>query len=94
MDGRAIIAAYTKSRNIAGDASGGRGRMKRLNKEQMTLLSSMGLPTSFDKMADDELMAVEDALADEMQTNGLNDAGDGLNEHGVLCRSVIVAMPD
>lgn len=54
----------------------------------------MGLPTSFDKMTDDELMAVEDVLADEMQTNGLNDAGDGLNEHGVLCRSVIVAMPD
>lgn len=68
--------------------------MKRLNEEQVSLLSCMGLPTSFDKMTDDELMAVEDVLADEMQTNGLNDAGDGLNEHGVLCRSVIVAMPD
>lgn len=68
--------------------------MKRLNKEQVALLSSMGLPTSFDKMTDDELMAVEDVLADEMQANGLNDTGDGLNERGMLCRSVIVAMPD
>lgn len=39
-------------------------------------------------------MAIEDALADEMQTNGLNDVGDGLNECGELCRSIIVAMPD
>lgn len=68
--------------------------MKRFDKEQVALLSFMGLPTSFDKMTDDELMAVEDVLADEMQANGLNDMGDGLNEHGVLRRSVIVAMPD
>ena len=68
--------------------------MERLNEEQAALLSSMGLPFSFDKMTDDELMAVEDALADEMRMNGLNDAGDGLNERGELCRSIIVAMPD
>lgn len=84
----------SESRNVTGDANGGEGRMKRLNKEQVALLSSMGLPTSFDKMTDDELMAVEDVLADEMQANGLNDTGDGLNERGMLCRSVIVAMPD
>ena len=69
-------------------------RMKRLNEEQAALLYSMGLPSSFDKMTDNELMVVEDALADEMQTNGLNDAGDGLSEYGELCRSIIVAMPD
>lgn len=68
--------------------------MKGLNEEQRVLLSSMELPLSFDKMTDDELMTVEDTLADEMQTNGLNDVGDGLNEYGELCRSIIVAMPD
>lgn len=68
--------------------------MKGLNEEQRVLLSSKGLLLSFEKMTDDELMAIEDALADEMQTNGLNDVGDGLNEYGELCRSIIVAMPD
>ena len=53
----------------------------------------MGLPTSFDGMKDDGLMAIEDALADEMQRHGLNDAGDGLNERGELCRSIIEAIP-
>ena len=67
--------------------------MQRFNEKQVALLSSMGLPSSFDQMTDDELIAVEDALADEMMTSGLNDAGDGLSEYGELCRSIIVVMP-
>jgi hypothetical protein len=67
--------------------------METLNDRQTALLRAMGLPTSFDGMKDDGLMAIEDALADEMQRHGLNDAGDGLNERGELCRSIIEAIP-
>lgn len=82
-------------RDLSEDMSGRwEGAMKGLNEEQRVLLSSKGLLLSFEKMTDDELMAIEDAFADEMQTNGLNDVGDGLNEYGELCRSTIVAMPD
>lgn len=63
-------------RDLSEDMSGRwGGAMKGLNEEQRVLLSSKGLLLPFEKMTDDELMAIEDALADEMRTNGLNDVG-------------------
>lgn len=67
--------------------------METLNDKQTALLVSMGLPTSFDGLDDDSLIDIEDALSNEMQRHGLNDAGDGLNERGELCRSIIEAIP-
>lgn len=64
------------------------------SKAQNELLKSLGLPTSFDGLDDDELMRIEDKLSDAMLYNGVNDAGDGLNDYGELCRSIIVSMPD
>lgn len=61
---------------------------------QKELLESLGLPVSFAGLDDDELMRIEDKLADALQWQGINDAGDGLNEYGELCRSIIVSMPD
>ena len=65
-----------------------------IDEEQRCLLESLGLPTSFDGLDDDELMRTEDRLAYELQDRGINDAGDGLNDYGELCRSIIVSMPD
>lgn len=65
-----------------------------LNDKQKELLESLGLPLHFENLDDESLMRIEDAVADEMQVHGINDAGDGLNEYGELCRSVIVSLPD
>lgn len=65
-----------------------------MNGAQVKLLENLGLPTSFEGLGDDEMIAIEDAVAEEMQTSGINETGDGLNEYGELCRSVIVSLPD
>lgn len=65
-----------------------------MDEKQLELLRELGLPTEFDGLSDDEMVAVEDALTDEMQLRGINASGDGLNERGELCRSVIDALPD
>lgn len=61
---------------------------------QKELLESLGLPVSFAGLDDDELIRIENKLADALQWQGINDAGDGLNEYGELCRSIIVSIPD
>lgn len=65
-----------------------------LTKEQSDLLGKFGLPTDFSSLTDDEYFAIDGKMSDELQLHGLNDAGDGLNAYGELCRSVIVALPD
>lgn len=65
-----------------------------MNEAQKELLKSLGLPVSFAGLDDDELIRIEETLADALQWQGINDAGDGLNEYGELCRSIIVSMPD
>lgn len=65
-----------------------------MNEAQKELLESLGLPVSFAGLDDDELIRIEETLADALQWQGINDAGDGLNEYGELCRSIIVSMPD
>lgn len=65
-----------------------------MNEKQSELLRELGLPTEFDGLDDDAMIAIEDALSDEMRLHGINAKGDGLNERGELCRSVIVALPD
>lgn len=65
-----------------------------MNDEQSALLRKLGLPTEFDGLDDDAMIAIEDAVSDEMLMRGVNDAGDGLNAYGELCRSVIVSLPD
>lgn len=65
-----------------------------LTKEQNDLLEQLGLPTDFSDLTDEQYFSIDDALYDEMVTHGINNAGDGLNEHGEICRSVIVALHD
>lgn len=65
-----------------------------MDEAQKELLESLGLPVSFAGLDDDALIRIEDKLADALQWQGINDAGDGLNEYGELCRSIIVSMPD
>lgn len=65
-----------------------------LTREQMNLLLRLGLPTDFQNLTDEQYFAVDDKVSEEMLLHGLNEAGDGLNEYGELCRSVIVSLPD
>lgn len=65
-----------------------------MNEARKELLEPLGLPVSFAGPDDDELIRIEETLADELQMRGINEAGDGLNEYGELCRSIIVSMPD
>lgn len=63
----------------------------RMNKDQQKLLNLLGI-SSLDGLDDDQLLAVEDLVENDMQINGLNHSGDGLNERGELCRSILVAL--
>ena len=65
-----------------------------MNEAQRELLESLGLPVSFAGLNDDELIRIEETLADELLMRGINETGNGLNEYGELCRSIIVSIPD
>lgn len=65
-----------------------------LSEEQVGLLRRLGLPTDFSDLTDDEWFAISDAMSEEMAMRGIDDAGEGLNDYGALCRSVICALPD
>lgn len=64
------------------------------SKAQDELMRSLGFPTSVDGLGDDELIRIEEKLADELQLRGINDEGDGLNEYGRLCLETIESLPD
>lgn len=63
-----------------------------LNKNQIDLMNKLDLPYDFASLSDDIFFSVSDRLEDEMQLNGLNATGDGLNEYGSLCRSILEYM--
>lgn len=65
-----------------------------LTEKQTSLLLRLGLPTDFQSLSDEQYFAVDDKMSEELQLHGLNEAGDGLNEYGELCRSIIVSLPD
>ena len=56
------------------------------------MLSSFDLPDDFSRLTDEQYFAIDERMSDEMQLHGL--AGDGLNDYGKLCESVILALPD
>lgn len=68
--------------------------METLIEAQENLLRTLGLPLAFEYLDDDQLMRIEDVLSYEMQTHGINEEGNGLNNYGELCRSCIIALPD
>lgn len=65
-----------------------------MNEAQKELLESLGFPVSFAGLDDNELIRIEETLADELQMRGINETGNSLNEYGELCRSIIVSTPD
>lgn len=65
-----------------------------LDSGQKRLLELLGLPSSVDGLGDEELMAIEDRVCDELQLHGINEAGDDLNGYGDPCDSIIVSLPD
>lgn len=48
----------------------------------------------FEHLTDDQHFAIDKRMSNEMMTKGINDSGDGLNDYGELCESVIIALPD
>ena len=65
-----------------------------LTKTQKQLLAEFGLPMDFEHLTDDQYFAIDKRMSNEMMTKGTNDSGDGLNDYGELCKSVIIALPD
>lgn len=65
-----------------------------LTKRQEQLLAELELPIDFEHLTDDQYFAIDERISIEMMTKGINDSGDGLNDYGELCRSVIIALPD
>lgn len=65
-----------------------------LTKRQKQLLAEFGLPMDFEQLTDDQHFAIDKRMSNEMMTKGINDSGDGLNDYGKLCESVIIALPD
>lgn len=64
-----------------------------LTQRQEKLLKSLSLPTTITTdMDEDEWFEITDALGDEIQTHGINAAGDGINDHGETCRQILDAM--
>ncbi|MBR3385864.1 MAG: hypothetical protein IKG69_11795 [Atopobiaceae bacterium] len=58
-------------------------------------MASLDLPTILDTgMDDDQWFEIIDALGDEIQTHGINEAGDGTNERGEVCRQILDMMAD
>lgn len=65
-----------------------------LTKYQKQLLTEFGLSTDFEHLADEQYFAIDERMSNEMMTKGINASGDGLNDYGKLCESVIIALPD
>lgn len=65
-----------------------------LTKRQEQLLTEFGLPIDFEHLTDEQYFAIDERMSNEMMTKGINDSGDGLNDYGELCESVIIALPD
>ena len=65
-----------------------------LIKRQKQLLAELELPIDFEHLTDNQYFAIDERISIEMMTKGINDSGDGLNDYGELCRSVIIALPD
>lgn len=65
-----------------------------LTKRQKQLLAKFGLSTDFEHLTDEQHFAIDERMSNEMMTKEINDSGDGLNDYGELCESVIIALPD
>lgn len=65
----------------------------KLNATQADLLRALDLPATISTDADEaEWFAVADRVAEELQLHGINETGDGLNDHGEECRRILEAM--
>lgn len=65
-----------------------------LTKYQKQLLTEFGLPIDFEHLTDEQYFAIDERMSNDMMTKGINDSGDGLNDYGEPCKSVIIALPD
>ncbi len=68
--------------------------MKSLDVKQTALLESLGLTNDFSNATDDELVEIEDRVCDELMLRGIDETGDGVNDYGALCESIIDALPE
>ena len=68
--------------------------MKSLTEAQENLLRTLGFPVALENLDDAKLTRIEDALSNEIQTHGINEASNGLDDYGELCRSCKIALPD
>lgn len=58
------------------------------NEKQRRLIQSLGLELDFDNLTDDDLVKIEDAVAEKLQQSGFNDAYDTTSV-GKMCESIL-----
>ena len=75
-------------------AKGGERMIFPFKKEQAEFIrKTFGVNPSAD-MSDEEQLRLEDLLSDYLQTNGINEAGDGENETGSMCADILTLIAD
>lgn len=68
--------------------------MKKIfSEEQIDFMKNLGININFNKiLADDDLIYIEEFLADQIQFKGIED-GDQLNEFGKKCIQILDLLP-
>lgn len=64
-----------------------------LTAKHSEILEKLGLPTDFSALTDEQYNEIDDKVCDEMQRHGINETGDGLNDHGELCVDILELLP-
>ena len=58
------------------------------NEKQRQFIQSLGLKLDFDNLTDDDLVKIEDAVAEKLQQSGFNAAYDTTSV-GKMCESIL-----
>lgn len=58
------------------------------NKKQKEFIQSLGLKLDFNNLSDDDLVKIEDAVADKLQLSGF-DANNKPTSVGKICESIL-----
>ena len=61
--------------------------------KQIDFMRSIGLSFDFNNLSDDEYVEIEEQVGDWLQLHGIAPSGDDVNEIGLMCESVLDALP-
>ncbi len=58
------------------------------NNTEKEFLFSLGLNFDFDDLSDEELVQIEESVAEKLQVSGFN-SNENINDIGIMCESVL-----